>query len=285
MRRTGPRPWRRSSPRRGTPRPPRRRCWWTTPGGRIEVEPKAVEANGNGLDGNRHHDPFDFGPTAELVLDNGRDATRNVTGHAATPANSLPVQDTGVTVQHEEAAEPQPTLFSWAEFMAEEPMKPKGRSRKPKPATASLFEWALTVEMEREAEPIGAGHDAKGVALPNLGLPPLRPAPPLGGGSSSRDKPCRYFAIGLPRLTPSASCGPQLLSSLWIDRQGSLAPNAESVTLALWRFQCPSCIDTMARTGTQCSPRTDRGYRSSPEGDLCDNVDTPALVNRAASGC
>ena len=61
-------------------------------------------------------------------------------------------------------------------------MKPKGRSRKPKPATASLFEWALTVEMEREAEPIGAGHDAKGVALPNLGLPPLRPAPPLGGG-------------------------------------------------------------------------------------------------------
>ena len=49
------------------------------------------------------------------------------------------------------------TLFSWAEFMAEEPVKPKGRSRKPQPATASLFEWALELEQAREAEPVGAG--------------------------------------------------------------------------------------------------------------------------------
>ena len=38
--------------------------------------------------------------------------------------------------------------------MAEEPVKTKGR--KPQPATASLFEWALTLEQEREAEPVGA---------------------------------------------------------------------------------------------------------------------------------
>ena len=38
------------------------------------------------------------------------------------------------------------------EFMAEEPVKPKGRNRKPKPATASLFDWALDMEKEREEE-------------------------------------------------------------------------------------------------------------------------------------
>ena len=53
----------------------------------------------------------------------------------------------------------QRTPLSWAEFMAEEPVKPKVRSRKPKPAAASLFDWALALEQdrEREAEPVGAG--------------------------------------------------------------------------------------------------------------------------------
>ena len=36
-------------------------------------------------------------------------------------------------------------------------VKPKGRSRKPRPATASLFEWALTLDMQRGAELVGAG--------------------------------------------------------------------------------------------------------------------------------
>ena len=58
---------------------------------------------------------------------------------------------------HEETAEMQQSLFSWAEFMAEEPVKPKGRSRKPKPASPSLFDWALTLEQERQEEPVGAG--------------------------------------------------------------------------------------------------------------------------------
>ena len=57
---------------------------------------------------------------------------------------------------YDEAPEPQQSLFSWAEFMAEEAVKPKGRSRKPQPATLSMFEWALELEQEREAEPVGA---------------------------------------------------------------------------------------------------------------------------------
>ncbi len=50
------------------------------------------------------------------------------------------------------AREAQRTLFSWAEFMAEDPVNPKRRSRMPEPASISLLEWAL----EREAEPAGA---------------------------------------------------------------------------------------------------------------------------------
>ena len=105
----------------------------------VEVEPEAAPANGNG------HHADGIGPTVELVLGNGRHANGN--GHAAVPVNG----------HHDEAPEPQQSLFSWAEFMAEEPVKPKGRGRKPQPAATSLFEWALTVEQEREKEPVGAG--------------------------------------------------------------------------------------------------------------------------------
>ena len=83
----------------------------------VEVEPEAVEVNGN--------------------------------GHAPAPVNGNGHSD--------EAPEPQQSLFSWAEFMAEEPVKPKGRKRKPQSATLSMFEWALTVEQEREEELVGAG--------------------------------------------------------------------------------------------------------------------------------
>ena len=59
---------------------------------------------------------------------------------------------------HDEAPEPQQSLFSWAEFMVEESVKPKGRgTSKPQPAATSLFEWALEMEQEREEEPVGAG--------------------------------------------------------------------------------------------------------------------------------
>ena len=58
-------------------------------------------------------------------------------------------------MSRDDAREPQRTLFSWAEFMAEEPEQPRRRSRKPEPASISLFEWAL--EREREGEPVGAG--------------------------------------------------------------------------------------------------------------------------------
>ena len=60
---------------------------------------------------------------------------------------------TGPTATTRRPPEPQQSLFSWAEFMAEEPVKPRGR--KTQAPSLSLFAWA--VEQEREEEPVGAG--------------------------------------------------------------------------------------------------------------------------------
>ena len=98
--------------------------------------PKAIAVNGNGANGNDHHTEA-IGPTVELVVDNDHHANGNGNGH------------------HDEAPEPQQTLFSWAEFMAEKPVKPKRGNGKLQPATPSLFEWALSLEQQRET--VGAG--------------------------------------------------------------------------------------------------------------------------------
>ena len=88
---------------------------------------EAIAVNGNG-----YHDDL-LGPTVELVPANGHANGNGANGH------------------HDEAPEPQQSLFSWAEFMAEEPVKPKGR--KTQAPSLSLFEWA--VEQERAAQPVG----------------------------------------------------------------------------------------------------------------------------------
>ena len=109
----------------------------------VEVEPETVEVNGNG----KHADGI--GPTVELVPVNGH-ANGNGNGHAPAPVNG-----NGSNGHHDEATEPQQSLFSWAEFMAEEPVKPRGRKSKPQPATLSMFEWAMSMEQERKEEPVG----------------------------------------------------------------------------------------------------------------------------------
>ena len=91
-----------------------------------EPEPVVVEVHANGISGNGHV------VEPEVVLGNGN-------GH------------------QEEPPEGQQSLFSWAEFLAEEPARPQGRNGKAKPAATSLFEWALGNEQQREKEPVGAG--------------------------------------------------------------------------------------------------------------------------------
>ena len=116
----------------------------------IEVGPEAVAVNGNGANGNGHDDPFSIGPTVELVPDKGLHANGNgVNGNSHNP---VPVNGNG---HHDDETdgEPQQMVFSWAEFMAEEPVKPKRRNGKPQAATMSMFEWAA--ELERET--VGAG--------------------------------------------------------------------------------------------------------------------------------
>ena len=113
----------------------------------VEIEPEAVAVNGNG---NGHHDLFGVVPTVELVPANGNTPV-NGNGHSPGPING------SGNGRHEEADEPQQTLFSWKEFVAEEPVKPKGRKRKPQPATLSMFQWAFSLEKERKEKLVGAG--------------------------------------------------------------------------------------------------------------------------------
>ena len=116
----------------------------------VEIEPEAVAVNGNGVNGNEHHEAIPIGPTVELVLGNGHHANGDENGHAPALVNA-----NGNGHQHE-APEPQQSLFSWTEFMAEEPLKSRARRKKSQPATLSMFEWALTLEQERETEPVGS---------------------------------------------------------------------------------------------------------------------------------
>ena len=113
----------------------------------VEPEPEAVPVNGNGHSGIGHDDPLGVGPTVELVPANGRATNGN--GHAPAPVNGH-----NGNGHHEEASEPQRTLFSWTEFMVE-PDRPKRRNGKPQAASMSMFEWAM--EQEREKETVGAG--------------------------------------------------------------------------------------------------------------------------------
>ena len=61
--------------------------------------------------------------------------------------------EAGADAGRDDAPEPQRTLFSWAEFMAEDQVEPRRRRRDEAP-TLSLFEWAL--DREREEELVGA---------------------------------------------------------------------------------------------------------------------------------
>ena len=67
---------------------------------------------------------------------------------------TTPAEETPWSNGHEEAPETQQSLFSWAEFMAEMPVKRPRKNGKPKPATLSMFEWALSVEEEKEAQTV-----------------------------------------------------------------------------------------------------------------------------------
>ena len=94
----------------------------------VEVEQESVVVNGHGKNGNGHHDGFHIGPMVKLAPN---------TIHASNENGS-----------HEEADEPQRSLLSWPEFMAEETVKQKLSRSKPQPASISLFDWALTLEQQ-----------------------------------------------------------------------------------------------------------------------------------------
>ena len=93
----------------------------------------------------------------EFLVDDGWGAPETGPETVAVDGTATGIEPVLGNGQHDETPESAQTLFSWAEFMAEGPVKPTGRSRKPQPASLSMFEWALGMEREREVEPAGAG--------------------------------------------------------------------------------------------------------------------------------
>ena len=106
----------------------------------VEAEPEAAPVKGNG------HHAGGIGPTVELVLANGHHANGN--GHS------------------DETPEPQQTLFSWAEFMAEEPVKPKAvaASLSPQPRPCSMGAQPGAGAGERAGRRRALGRTQKGRA-------------------------------------------------------------------------------------------------------------------------
>ena len=66
----------------------------------------------------------------------------------AALVNHIGAETVGTVVGNSEAVDTQRSLFSWTEFLAGE--QGRSHSRKPKPASTSLFEWALGLEREEE---------------------------------------------------------------------------------------------------------------------------------------
>ena len=97
--------------------------------------------------------------------------------------------DVVAAVAGDDAEEPQRSLFSWAEFMAEEPEEPKRRRRGEAP-TLSLFEWGTREGARGGTGRRGAlnrstrgGHRIHSDGLPALllcvAVPSLTPLPPM----------------------------------------------------------------------------------------------------------
>ena len=93
------------------------------------------------------------------------------TGYGGDRPTVVPVLGNG---HWDEPSEPQQSLSSWAEFLAEEPAQSAGRNGKPKPSSLSLFEWTLGNEQER-----GRNWSAQGaIPLRKGGLAGVAMAPP-----------------------------------------------------------------------------------------------------------
>ena len=162
----------------------------------VEVEPEAVETY-NGVNGNGHH-ADGIGPTVELVLDTGHYANGN--GHAAVEVNGNGHSD--------EAPEPQQSLFSWAEFMAEEPVKPKGR----KPQASARHPLDVRVGADRGTGAGGRSRSARHARPQHTGggRRYVSDGLPLHGHAALL--PFRPRIAGADSLSAFHVCGPFLLS-------------------------------------------------------------------------
>jgi len=94
-----------------------------------------------------------------LLVDDGwqRPAAEAETLVSALPSDgeAAPVVELLPCANHHGQGKQQQSLFSWAEFLAEQPEQPIPRARNTRSSGPSLFVW--TLEREQEAGPVAAG--------------------------------------------------------------------------------------------------------------------------------
>ena len=106
----------------------------------VEIEPEKISVNGNG-NGNGHHDPFDIGPTVELVPANGHALPRSTGTATAT-----------TTKPRRRSSRCSPGRSSWPRSRSSSKRNRKPQARK----SLSMFEWAMEQEREEGAGRRGA---------------------------------------------------------------------------------------------------------------------------------
>ena len=90
------------------------------------------------------------------ILIPGRAGPSNECGCAATGPTAYPYWIRG---SRADAARPRnrSVILLTRRALAREPAQPQGRNGRGKPTSTSLFEWALSLEREKEEETVGAG--------------------------------------------------------------------------------------------------------------------------------
>ena len=116
----------------------------------VEVEPETISVNGNG-----HHanggDAIGIGPTVELVP-----SQRAHQRKRERPRARIPVNGNGHHEDESDGGAAVAVLLGGVHGGGAGEAEAQGRQDR-RPATLSMFEWAMTLEEQREEEPVGAG--------------------------------------------------------------------------------------------------------------------------------
>ena len=140
--------------------------------------------------------------------------------------------------------------------MAEEPAKPKGRGRKPKPAAASLSDWALALEQDRER--VGGAGRRGALGPPSTSMCAALFCCPFSGGA--------LIPLLRPLLRQMVHLGKR---QAWKPIRGDSLwnwPPPFNVGLKVWRSRASACSGAVKppSTGRPTEGEADTRFLAAP---------------------